>query len=140
LANLFAVRSRDSAAAALSAAVAFCRERPGSVAAVSTWHGLAHFAVFIAAFSVISMPVGLLPVVPGRLVLLLVIFLALVYFAVADWLYMARLAGYICILEMPEVVPALLSPQPTLPGTPPIQTTIDRDEPILSDLPLTDSH
>jgi hypothetical protein len=49
---------------------------------------------------------------------------------------MARLAGYICIAEMP---PALLvaSSTPSLPGrpAPPIESSIDRDELILSDLP-----
>jgi hypothetical protein len=47
-----------------------------------------------------------------------------------DWLYVARLAGYDYIAEMPE---ALAKPAP-LPAPPP-QTAIDRDEPILSDLP-----
>jgi hypothetical protein len=51
---------------------------------------------------------------------------------------MARLAGYVCIAETPE---ALLKPLPPAPPVlppaagPPIQTTIDRDEPILSDVP-----
>jgi hypothetical protein len=61
------------------------------------------------------------------------------YFALADWLYMARLAGYVCIAEMPEALLAPLSPAPPhvpppIPA-PPVRTTIDRDEPILSDLP-----
>jgi hypothetical protein len=59
-----------------------------------------------------------------------VIFLTLIYFAVADWLYIARLAGYVCITEM---VDDLASPE-RLPAPPP-QTSIDRDEPILSDIP-----
>ena len=61
--------------------------------------------------------------------------------AVADWLYTARLAGYVCILETPE---ALLRPEPPPmpPFTPPqpsfvsiTQSSIDRDELILSDVP-----
>jgi hypothetical protein len=58
----------------------------------------------------------------------------LIYFVVADWLYVARLAGYVCIAETPL---ALLAPPPPipLPRTPPLQTTIDRDEAILSDIP-----
>jgi hypothetical protein len=68
--------------------------------------------------------------VPWRLVLLAVILVTLAYFALADWLYTARLAGYICIAEMPEALPAAPLPPPMPP-----QTTIDRDELILSDVP-----
>jgi len=57
----------------------------------------------------------------------------LTYFAVADWLYMARLAGYVCIAEMPDAL-AASAPMPA-PQLEPAQATIDRDEPILSDLP-----
>jgi len=63
--------------------------------------------------------------------------LALVYFAVADWLYIARLAGYVCIAETPDA-PVTLLPLPQAPltgGVTPVETAIDRDEPILSDLP-----
>ena len=84
---------------------------------------------------VASMPVGFAGVVPWRLVFALLILVTLAYFAFVDWLYMARLAGYVCIAEMPEAVLAALPPAPSpMPG-PPIQTTIDRDELILSDLP-----
>jgi hypothetical protein len=66
-------------------------------------------------------------------------FVTVVYFAVADWLYMARLAGYVCIAETPEALLKALPPAPLpLPLPPPmaapLQTTIDRNEPILSDL------
>jgi len=84
---------------------------------------------------VASVPLGFAPVLPWRLVALAVILVTLAYFVVADWLYMARLAGYVCIAETPEILlkPPLLPPV-TTPG-PPLQTTIDRDELILSDLP-----
>jgi hypothetical protein len=60
----------------------------------------------------------------------------LAYFVVADWLYMARLAGYVCIAETPEALLKPLPPAPPMPKPgPPLQTTIDRDELILSDLP-----
>jgi hypothetical protein len=62
------------------------------------------------------------------------ILVALLYFAVADWLYVVRLAGYICIAEMPEQVLAT-SPLPPSGNLPAVETAIDRDEAILSDLP-----
>ncbi|MGP0017397.1 MAG: hypothetical protein ACLPHP_02415 [Candidatus Sulfotelmatobacter sp.] len=147
LAGLFAVRDGEDAVDAISAAVTLCRERTGPLAAVSFWTVLAHLVAFVGATTVASMPLGFAGVVPWRLVVLAVLLVTLVYFALADWLYMARLAGYVCIAEMPEAVWAPLPPTPVRPSiggqpvqiTPvratPVQTTIDREEPILSDLP-----
>ena len=139
LAGMFAVRDGEDAVGAISAAVTFCRERTGPVFAVSTWTGLAHLVAFVGASVVVSMPLGFAGVLPWRLVVLGIMFVTVAYFAVADWLYMARLAGYVCIAETPE---ALLAPLPSAPpplpppvSGPPVQTTIDRDEPILSDMP-----
>jgi len=146
LAGLFAVRNGENAVGAISAAVGFCRDRKGAVAAVSTWTGLAHLTAFVGATTVVSMPLGLMGVLPWRLVLLAVILVTLIYFALADWLYMVRLAGYVCIAEMPETLLAV-TPPVTLPTPPqgeiemqpapepPAQTAIDRDELILSDRP-----
>jgi hypothetical protein len=139
LAGMFAVRDQENAAGALSAAVTFCREHLGPVFAVSTWTGLAHLIAFVGASVVASMALAFAGVVPWRLVVAAVVLLTLAYFALADWLYMARLAGYVCIAEMPEALAAPLPPAPRpVPPTvtaPPLQTTIDRDEPILSDVP-----
>jgi hypothetical protein len=145
LANLFAVRESNDAVSAISAAVVFCRERTGPVAAVSTWTGLAHLVAFVGAMTVVSMPLGFAGILPGRLILAVMILLTLVYFALADWLYTARLAGYVCIAEMPEELLKPVPPQPIpIPpaggmqaesNIPPLQTTIDREEPILSDAP-----
>jgi hypothetical protein len=137
LAGMFAVRDDEDAVGAISAAVAFCRERTGPVFAVSTWTGLAHLVALVGATTVVSMPLGFAGVVPWRLVVAVMILVTVAYFALADWLYMARLAGYVCIAETPQ---ALLSPAPVPPSpqpkpAPPVETTIDRDEPILSDLP-----
>jgi hypothetical protein len=138
LAAVFAVRDGEDAGGAISAAVTFCRERIGAVSAVSTWTGVAHIIAFVGASIVSSLPLGFAGVVPWRLVALAVIFVTLAYLVVADWLYIARLAGYVCIAETPEALLAPLPPAPAPPPPvtgPPIQTTIDRDEPILSDLP-----
>jgi len=141
LAGLFAVRDGEDAVGAISAAVGFWRERTSAVFAVSTWTGLAHLVAFVGATTVVSMPLGFAGVLPWRLVVLGMILVTLGYFVLADWLYMARLAGYVCIAETPQ---ELLKPPPPVPfSTPPlgglqmapVQTTIDRDEPILSDVP-----
>ena len=129
LACIFAVRDGD-ALSALSAAVTFSRERPGPVFAVSTWTGLAHIVAFSAATTADSLPLVFIRLAPSRLIIAAVIFLTLAYFAVVDWLYIARLAGYVCIAEMPEA----LASSERLPAPPP-RTSIARDEPILSDIP-----
>ncbi len=141
LALLFAVRDGEPALNAIVAAVALCRERTGAVLAVSVWTGLAHLVVFFAATSVVGMALGFGQVLPWRIVVLGVSFVTLVYFALVDWLYTARLAGYVCIAEAPE---ELLKPAPlpvygppmTAAQAPPLATTIDRDEVILSDVPV----
>jgi hypothetical protein len=141
LAGMFAVRveDEDDAIGAIFAAVTFCRERTGAVFAVSIWTGFAHLTAFVTAATAISMPLGFAAIVPWRVVVAGIVFVMLAYFAVADWITMARLAGYICIAEMPDtlLVPAPLPPQLpyTTPPTVPPQTSIDRDESILSDMP-----
>jgi hypothetical protein len=139
LAGVFVVRDGESTVGAISATVTFCREHMGAVFAVSTWTGLAHLIALVGASVVASMALAFAGVVPWRLVVAAVVLLTLAYFALADWLYMARLAGYVCIAEMPEALLAPLPPAPLPvppPATaPPVQTTMDREELILSDVP-----
>jgi hypothetical protein len=137
LASIFAIRDGEDALGALSGAVTLCREHMGAVFAVGAWTGMAHLVALSIAGTAVSLPMAFVQVAPGRLVLAVIILIALAYFAVVDWLYMARLAGYVCIAEMPEASAASL-PLPTPPfssQTLSPQTAIDRDEPILSDLP-----
>jgi hypothetical protein len=141
LASIFAVRDGADALAALSAAVALLRERTGSVAAVSTWMGLAHFVAFSAAASAISLPLAFIQVAPARLLIAIVILITLAYFAIVDWLYIARLAAYICIAETPvaSISSASVFVPPVagqhFPQNALTTTTIDRDELILGDIP-----
>jgi hypothetical protein len=60
-----------------------------------------------------------------------VLLVSALYFAVADFLYVGRLAAYVAILELPyEPRPVRFTP----PGLP--SSGVDRDELILSDVPL----
>ena len=130
LAGIFAIRDGNDVLSTLFAAVTFIREYWGPVFAVSTWTGVAHLAAFSLATTAVSLPLAFIRVGPARLIVGAVIFVTLAYFAVADWLYMARLAGYVCIAEMPKT----RAESVTLP-TPPPRTSIDRDELIVSDVP-----
>jgi hypothetical protein len=144
LAGVFAVRNDDDVRGAVFRAVSFCREQAGPVSAVSTWTGLAHLVAFVGATTAASFPLAFAAIVPWRLMLLGMILVTLAYFALADWLYTVRLAGYVCIAELPEALLTSVppTPRPILPthGLPvapmePIQATVDRDEVILSDRP-----
>lgn len=136
LSEIFAVRGEENALAAIFTAVAFSRENVGSVLAVSLWTGLAHLVAFSIASTLVSFPLAFISVIPMRLVLAGVVIVILVYFAVADWLYMARLAGYVFIAEIPSALVATPTPAAPLPGSASqVETSIDRSEPILSDLP-----
>ena len=133
-AAVFAVRNGADVIGAMDGAVTVCRERPGAVFAVSFWTALAHLVAFVAATTVVSVPLSLVAVLPWRLVVLALIVLTLLYFAVADWIYTARVAGYAAILEIPEAL--WLPPRPISPRPPPAPvSTIDKEELILSDQP-----
>ncbi len=135
LAAIFVVRDGEDALGAFSRAVSFFRDRTGAVIAVSTWTGLAHCVAFSIATTAASVPLAFIQVAPWRLVIASIALVTLAYFAVVDWLYMARLAGYVCLTEMPDTLLAPPLPPPILPSFEADETTIDRDEPILSDLP-----
>lgn len=135
LAKIFAVRDRKDALGALSAGVGLFRERVGSFVAVSTWTGLAHLVAFSVATTAVSVPLALLRIAPPRLVIAVIFVITLAYFAIADWVYIARLGGYIYIVEMPEASVSRSADPAPQGNIGPIETSIDRSEPILSDLP-----
>jgi len=141
LAAVFAARDGVDALGAVSAAVTFFRERMGAVFAVSTWTGMAHIVAFSVANSVVSLPLAFMRVAPARPMIAIVALLTLAYFAVVDWLYIARLAGYLYLAAMPqELVSASSAPVPPPAGkqarlSAPSETAVDRDELILGDIP-----
>jgi hypothetical protein len=133
LAAVFVVRDADDVIGAISSSVTLCRERTAAIFAVGTWTGAAHLIAFAGVSTLVSVPLALAAVLPWRLIALGVTMLTLAYLAVADWLYTARLAGYVCIAETPD---ALLAPPPPLPSPAVPAATIDRGELILSDVPI----
>ena len=157
LASVFVVSAGEDAVGALSLAVNFCRDRMGPVVAVGVWFGLAHFVLFVVATSVVAFPLSLVSVFPVALVLTTVFICTLIYFAMADTLYLARLAGYVAILVAPPIPPVLaskvvpevypMSPRGAVVLGEPMSSThrtensrVDQDELILSDrreTPLT---
>lgn len=141
LAAVLEVRNAEDALQAISAAVALCRERANAVFAVSFWTGLAQLTAFVAAASVVFLPLVLVGVVSFRVVVLAIALVTLAYLVVADWIYIARIAGYVCLMELPdagsEVPLQRLAPgqgnAALIVGS--TDSAVDRDELILSDLP-----
>ncbi len=144
VASIFVVRQGTDTFGALSATVDLCRDRFGALMTVGTWFGLAHLVLFLVATSVVAFPFALFPAVPLRVVLIAVVLLTLGYFAIADTLYIGRLAGYVAILEAPPlpVATANLPLASPLAGTPasadeiqPGAAMVDQNETILCDTP-----
>jgi hypothetical protein len=134
LAAIFVVTDGQDTFGAIAAAVNLCRTRAGSMSAAGTWFGLAHLTAFVVATSIVAFPLGFAGVLPAGIVLGGVLLVTLLYFAVADFLYMGRLAAYVAILEFPDPRPAPL-PYQSSPFIP-LHEGIDPTEPILSDVSL----
>jgi hypothetical protein len=134
LAAVFAVGDGHDTFGAISAAVDLCRVRTGSVLAAGTWFGLAHLVAFFVASSLVAFPLAFARVLPAGVVLGGVLLVTLLYFAVADFLYVGRLAAYVFIVERPEPPPVPEVTAPPLDSSPQPATGVDQEEIILSDL------
>ncbi len=135
LAAVFVVRQGEDTLGAITAAVALCRTRTGSVVAASTWFGLAHAVGFVIASSLVAFPLAFAAVLPVGVVLGGMLLVTLLYFALADFLYAGRLAAYVAIAEGGEAaMPAPESTQQSALSIPPGGDRVDPDELILSDV------
>lgn len=110
LATLYVVRDGEDSFGAISSAINLCQDRLGAVLAVGIWFGLAHLTFFLMATSIVGFPLSFLTIVPPGFVLIAMTLITLAYLAVADSLYIGRLAGYAAILEAPAI------PSPTQPA------------------------
>jgi len=142
LASVFVMRDNQDTFGAIAAAVVLCREHLGPVVAVGFWFSLAHILAFIAATTVVAFPMAFAGILPIGVVLGGVLLVTLLYFAVADFLYVGRLAGYVCIVEQRDSPPEReVTAQPTGPeGTQSFHAPALRpqsDDDIMSDIPLS---
>ena len=137
-AAVFVVAEGEDTFGAMAAALDLCLARPGPLFAAGTWFGLAHLVLFFVASSVVAIPLAFLSVAPGAVVLGGVLMVTCLYFAIVDYLYVGRLAAYLAIVETPNPprVPNVAPPLPPYAAPPP--ENVDRDEVILSDVPMSD--
>lgn len=155
IASIFVLRDGTDVFGAVASSIDFCLRRSRALSWSSTVFGLCHFVVFVIASSVVVFPLAFAGILPGKIIGAAMILLLLLYFAIVDFLYVGRLAAYVCILQMPEPaaavppLPALLEPRensfnptprtsgPSGPQSslawPPIPPS---DDDILSDVPM----
>jgi hypothetical protein len=111
VAPLPAVRERLDTLGAVAETVRFVRRHARQFSGASTAFGLLRL-FFLGATIVLSLiPLALIGTAPGWLVTALLVLITLGYFAVADFLYIARLAAYARIGET-SIQPSAVSIQP----------------------------
>jgi hypothetical protein len=134
LASIFATKASRETFDALADAVDLFRLHRGSVLAVNTWFGLAHFGAFLVFSILAAVAIGFAKARSAKGVLFGVLVLVLMYFAVVDFLRIGRFASYLSIAVGSEapLVPGPNTPCGSLPLVP--SARVDQDEPILSDL------
>ena len=130
---VFVASEQKGALSAIASCARFCVEHTGSVLAAGVWFGLVHLGAFVAAcvagFTVLA-TVGAWRTGPA---LVLEILIIAGYCAIADFLYTGRMAAYVAMVRGPqEELSGEASPIAPMSGP----TSVDRDELILSDVPL----
>jgi hypothetical protein len=98
-AAIFAVRDAEDTFGAIVTALDFSRRCGGKTSAAGFWFGAMHLVAFVIGTTVAVYPLAVASLVPPGVTLVLMGVIVLVYFAVADWLYVARLAGYLAVVE-----------------------------------------
>ena len=142
LASIFVVIKNADTLGAIGDAVGLIRDRTGAVFASSTWFGIGHIVAISVASSAVAFPLAFVGVLPGGVVFGGVLAITLLYFAVADLLYLGRLGSYVWIVEGPAIEPVseiVMLPPVIPPSTPiaPPDERVDPDDLILSDLPVS---
>src|ERR1700730_2738011 len=132
LAAVFVVGDGRDTFGASAAVVDLCWARPVAVTAATTWFGLAHVLVFVAATSVAAFPLAFAEVLPAGVVLGGLLLVMLLYFAIVDFLHVGQLAAFVFMMEVREAS-GRESSQQSASRIQPLGTPADDD--ILSDIP-----
>jgi hypothetical protein len=116
LAPLFSARDGRDAFSSVLEAVRTVRRKGNSFSAVSGTFGFLHLIAFACGTMVALMPLALIGIFSGKIVLALMGAATLGYFAVMDFLYIARLAAYAHIVAE-DGEPTAVSSQPSAIST-----------------------
>ncbi len=112
LAPVFALREGCSSLSSIAEAARAVRRNRGAFSSVSVVFGFVRLFAMAMAAVLGLLPLALVGTVAKEIVLGLMGLVALGYFAFADFLYIARLAAYVRIVEDSEPAPASGVPQP----------------------------
>lgn len=132
-AGIVVALGRSRAMDGIVTTVRLLQERPGAMVATGALFVVAHLTVLIVAWFTTMTAAATAGYFGGEAAVLLVLCIVLAYFAVADFLYTARMAAYVAILRGDEL--DLVSERPAV-STPPSRSWVDQDELILCDAPL----
>ena len=127
IAAVFVVRESEDTFGSIAAAVDFCRRCAGKVSGAGFWFGAMHLVAFVMATTVVMYPLSLSSVEPASVTLSLMGLVTLAYFAVADYLHIARLAGYVSLVEWdrsPKPVAVAAEPSEARDTIPVMPTTV----------------
>jgi len=130
-AAIFAVLDGSGALAAVGSLMSLMISKTGAVISVSALFAIAHLAAFIAGGVAAVFAFGLADTIFHASVTALLIFIVCAYCAVADCLYIGRIAGYVSILRADDF-PALAELSTPRYGP---NSSVDKTELILSDAP-----
>ena len=133
-AAIFVVKEGKDSLAAMAAVVRLLVSRTPATLGASAVFGVIHLVSFGITVGMVLM---LLPIAVARPLLLpLVIAIVLGYSFLADFLYTGRLAAYAYLATGQEALPLWMSSERAPSGEPaPGSASVDKGEPILSDLP-----
>ncbi|MBA3915996.1 MAG: hypothetical protein H0X25_19530 [Acidobacteriales bacterium] len=123
LAPIFVVRDGRSMSAALGDAASFCTRHLGPVLAVTSLFSLFHLALWMGASVLSLVPAAFLGTLPVAVIVGWLFLLTLMYFAVVDYLYVARLAAYLAIVDTPSGASEAVREEPPS-ADPPLRTTV----------------
>ena len=120
LAPIFVVRDGEDTFGSIAATGNFFGRCRAKISGVGFWFGAMHLVAFVIGTTVVMYPLLVAALVPPGVTLLLMGLIALAYFAVADYLYVARLAGYLAVAEwdrLPQLEPEAVSGGENRPST-----------------------
>lgn len=135
-ASIFVIREPSGALEAVASTVNLWFERPGTLATIGFWFGLVHAGALMAGIGAALVMLGVIRFLGPGPVLLVECLILFLYCALADFLYIGRLAAYLALIR-DTPAPGSRQPGQMLPsGSANDRSLVDQDELILSDLPL----
>ncbi len=117
LAPIWIVREGHPALRSIADSVDFYRRGPSPYLGIASWFGFLRAAALVAAFVAALLASRATPATS----IALCVVIALIYFAVADFLYIARLAALVALDESSQ--PSAVSFQPVSPESQPLTST-----------------